>query len=459
MARVHVIGAGLAGLAAAVRLVHRGVSVRVYESANHAGGRCRSYEDEHLGALLDNGNHLMLSGNRSLKKYLRRIGAEDGLSGPDEAVFPFLDVKTGERWTVRPNAGPVPVWPFSPSRRVAGSRAWDYLGILKFLFAQEKATVNDVSRPGSLFHTRFIEPLTVAVLNTPPGEASAALLRPVFMETFLRGAAFCRPLFAGDGLSPALIDPAVAWLNAQGADILFNYRLKDIDIAEEGVRTLFFNQGRIALKPGRDLVLLALPAQTVNSVMPEIGAPGRFHPIYNIHYLCEDRAPDFEEADFLGLIHSPAQWVFRRGDVLSVTVSAADALLGQEREAVARDVWRDVARALSLDPETLPPHRVIVEKRATFAQTPGALKMRKGPCTDYAGLYLAGDWTDTGLPATIEGAIRSGFRAADAIGDRLSTLPLEKRRTRSMPMPAGVPITPQGTAFNAERNGSHGRRK
>ena len=132
---VHVVGAGLAGLSAAVSLVERGARVIVHEAAKQAGGRCRSYYDPTLGLTIDNGNHLLLSGNTSALGFMRTIGAPaSALSGPDEAAFPFADLKTGERWTLRPNAGRVPWWVLQASRRVPGTSARDYLaplGILK----------------------------------------------------------------------------------------------------------------------------------------------------------------------------------------------------------------------------------------------------------------------------------------------------------------------------------------
>lgn len=113
-ATVHVVGAGVSGLAAAIELTKAGIPVAVYEAAGHAGGRCRSFFDEELGRRIDNGNHLLLSGNGSVLAYLTSIGASGELTGPEFAEFPFFDLLSGERWTVRPNAGRVPWWIFSP---------------------------------------------------------------------------------------------------------------------------------------------------------------------------------------------------------------------------------------------------------------------------------------------------------------------------------------------------------
>ena len=115
---VHIAGAGLAGLSAAVRLIDRGFRVAVYEATNQAGGRCRSYHDPQLDMVIDNGNHLLLSGNRAALGYLDVVGARDKLVGPGTASVPFMDLKSGQRWTLHANDGAIPWWIFVPSRRV-----------------------------------------------------------------------------------------------------------------------------------------------------------------------------------------------------------------------------------------------------------------------------------------------------------------------------------------------------
>src|SRR6516162_6904494 len=128
---VHVVCAGLAGLSAAVELAAHDRRVRVYEASRYAGGRCRSYLDAELGCRIDNGNHLLLAGNRAALRYLARIGAIGTLERHPDTAFPFVDAATGERWIVRPNRGVLPWWILSPRRRVPGTRAADYLAVLR----------------------------------------------------------------------------------------------------------------------------------------------------------------------------------------------------------------------------------------------------------------------------------------------------------------------------------------
>jgi len=131
----HIIGAGLAGLAAAVRLAEQGRQVAVYEAAGQAGGRCRSYFDAGFGAVLDNGNHLLLSGNDAAIRYLTLVGGADKLRGPARAEFDFADLKTGERWTLKINEGRWPSWLFDRGRRVPATKPLDYLAAAPLMWA------------------------------------------------------------------------------------------------------------------------------------------------------------------------------------------------------------------------------------------------------------------------------------------------------------------------------------
>jgi predicted NAD/FAD-dependent oxidoreductase len=144
-------------------------------------------------------------------------------------------------------------------------------------------------------------------------------------------------------------------------------------------------------------------------LVPDLVAPEEFRGIVNAHY----RVAALESSPlFVGVIGGSAEWVFRKREVLSVTVSAAERFIDTPAEGLAPLLWRDVARAYELGDAPLPPWQVVKERRATFAATPAQLGRRPGAATRWPNLVLAGDWTDTGLPATIEGAIRSGFAAA-----------------------------------------------
>ncbi len=413
-ARAHIVGAGMAGLACATRLAASGIPVTLYEATGLAGGRCRSWHDSHLDRIVDNGSHLLLSGNRAVRAYLSEIGAADALAGPGDAALPFLDLADGARWTLRPGRGHLPWWLLMPSRRVPGGGTLTHLGgMLRLARAGAADTVAGLLGDNPLYR-RLWEPLAVSVLNTPAELASARLLARVLDETIGAGGAACRPLTAPGGLGAAFVDPALAFLAGRGAETLLRHRITGLARTTGRVTALRLDGATRTL--GRhDRVVLALPPWAAAEIHRAADIPARHHAIVNAHFRLDRPAVLPGGAMLMGLVGGTAQWLFIRGDVLSVTVSAADDLAAREADDIAGLLWRDAARALDLPAEPVPPHRVVKERRATFSQTPDQAGARPGPATGYENLYLAGDWTDTGLPATVEGAIRSGHAAAAAV--------------------------------------------
>lgn len=416
---IHIVGAGLSGLAAAVRLAERGERVFLYESAGHAGGRCRTFFDRALDREIDNGNHLVMSGNHAALGYLKRLGAGDALTGPADAAYPFVDVKTGERWRVRINDGLLPTWVLQKNARVPGSNLGDYLKAAKIALARDDQTVADVVDRDGVLYKKFWEPLTLAVLNTTPERGQAKLLWSVIRETFVCGGESCRPLAAKTGLGHAFVDPAVGFLRAKGADIRFNARLRGV-VAGNGGRivALNFADEDVHLGPD-DAAIIAVPPTRLRDVLPEFDPPDDSASILNVHYRLKAAAPTtaLGDAPFIGMLSSDAHWAFVRGDIVSLTVSASHAIGMDDvpNQKAADDMWRETQIALGLGDAPYEAVRVIRERRATPDQSPAAAAKRLKPTTRYANLVLAGDHTDTGVPATIEGSIRSGDRAAEIV--------------------------------------------
>ena len=404
---VHVIGAGLAGLAAAVALCGGRRRVVLHEGSRQAGGRCRSYHDATLDMTIDNGNHLLLSGNDQSRAFLRTVGADDRMKGPPTADFPFVDLASGERWTVRPNAGRLPWWIFARRRRVPGTGAMDYLALAGLMRAGRGRTVGQAMRCEGVLYKRLWEPLLLAALNTDPPEGSASLAGAIVRKTLAKGGAACRPLIAAEGLGAAFVEPALAYLGAKGAIVHFEHPVRGLTFTDDRAAGLAFADGPVALGAD-DRVILAVPAPVAAGLLPGLSVPKAFRSIVNAHFKV---APSREMPPILGVVNGTVEWIFAFPDRLSITISGADRLLDVPRDELVRTLWSDVCRATGLT-DPLPPWQIIREKRATFAATPEEDARRPSTRTRFANLMLAGDWTATGLPATIEGSIQSGNHAA-----------------------------------------------
>lgn len=418
MPRVHIIGAGLSGLAAAVKLAENDVAVTLYDSAGRAGGRCRSFYDKHLERDIDNGNHLIMSGNKSALSYLKRIGSDDPLTGPPFAMYPFVDVVTGQRWTVRINEGPIPFWVFDEKWRVPDTKVMDYVKAAGIAFAGDDQTVVDIVDEKSILYKRFWEPLTLAVLNTTPQIGQAKLLWRVIRETFLLGGQASVPLVAKEGLGPAFVDPAVKFIEENGGVVRLNTRLRKAWIEGGAVASLNFADETVTLEEG-DHVIFALPPSRLKQIMPELDPPLDDASILNVHYRLGGPVPTepLGKGPFIGMISSQGQWAFVRDDVISLTTSASNAIGADDlpNDDVVAQIWRETQVALNLGDTEYERVRVIREKRATPDQSPAGVRKRLKAESQYRNLFLAGDHTDTGVPATIEGSIRSGDRAAKLV--------------------------------------------
>lgn len=371
---LHVVGAGLAGLAAAWAATKAGHRVIVHEAAGHAGGRCRSFADPRLDRVVDNGSHMVLGVNRAVLGLARQVGAT---LSPLPPRIDFMDLRDGQRWRV------------SPFRLPVGWRE-----ALAALVPDDGRTVFQVLGRTAGFR-RFWHPLCLAVLNTPPQNACAALFARVLRKILLAGPKGLRGHLFPSGLSADLVEPILARLRQGGTEIRFRQRLTAVSqhrlTFEQAVENLAID----------DKVVLALPPWAVDEVL---GTEYRFptKTIANIHF----RLPLPVRLDApLGLVGGQAQWLFVRGDVASVTISAAPG------HVEAASVWAEIAPILAC-PAALPPHRVIMERRATLRHDTATLARRPGPTTEIPGVFLAGDWLASPWPCTLESAVSSGLAAA-----------------------------------------------
>ena len=414
MSHVYIVGAGLAGLSCAVALAERGVRATVLEASAQAGGRCRSYHDPVLDMVLDNGNHFVLSGNSATFEYLRTIGSADRMAGPEHAHLDFVDLRDGARWTIRPNDGPIPWWLLSPGRRVAGTKLSEYLALAPLVAARDERRIDEVIACKGPLWERLIEPFLLGALNTEPHGGSAALAGSVLRQSLARGGRAYRVRIAQPTLAAAFVDPALDFLSFKHSEVSFNQSVKALIFNGDLVTALQTQDATIPLAAG-DGVVMATPPWIAPTLVPGLIAPDAFNAIVNAHFKI---SPPSAASLMLGVIGGTAEWIFAFADRMSVTVSGAQHLVDMDRDTLAETLWNDIAKVYGLD-ATPPPSRIVKERRATFAANPEQNAKRPHPVTSWRNLMIAGDWTDTGLPATIEGSIRSGATAAKLLSSAL----------------------------------------
>ncbi len=407
---IHVIGAGIAGLACAVSATKAGQKVVLYEATKHAGGRCRSFFDTQLGKTLDNGSHAVLGANPNVFEYLKLLGADNELVAVEKTgCIPFVDVETGEQWTLKPDDGLIPKWIFDETRRAPGTRSLDYIRGLRLIVAGGQQTVSSVIPDVGTGWDRFWEPLSTAIMNTNANQASARLLGQALWQAIKTWSGGLKSYVPRQSLDQTFIAPALTYLKKSNAAIHFDSPLASIH-GDERVTELQFRANTVSLSPG-DTVVATLPpwSSAIGHLLPNAFDP-RPSPIINVHYEID---PNLEYPAMMAVIGGTAQWAFTRPGLISVTVSADQDLARLDHLDIAGRLWQDIKTAFALGETPLPRHRVIVERRATPIQDPTFASNRPGPQTSMPNLLLAGDWTDTGLPCTLESAVKSGFKAAE----------------------------------------------
>jgi len=289
----------------------------------------------------------------------------------------------------------------------------DYLALAPLVWAGNDALIGKTITCEGKLYDRLVQPLMLAALNVDPPEGSAGLAGAIVRETLLAGGKSCRPLIAREGLSTVLVDPALKLIREKGGTVNLGHELRQVLMAGETISALEFGDDTITVAPS-DVVVLAVPPRSASSILLGLKTPTKFRAIVNAHFRYD---PPDNMPPMMGVVGGLIEWLFAFPQRLSITISNADRLVNVPREQLARDIWHDICKAAGLSDDVangpLPPWQIVRERRATFEATPEQNAMRPGTATDWKNLFLAGDWTDTGLPATIEGAIRSGDQAAD----------------------------------------------
>lgn len=432
--RVSVVGGGLAGLAAAIECADAGATVTLYEARPRLGGA--TFSIRRNGHWLDNGQHVALRCCTEYRSFLRRIGVEHLLPLQPRLRIPVL-AEGGRRETLERSGLPAPLHlggtllrygHLELRERFAAARA---AAALRSLDPADPQLDTDTFGRWLRAHgqsDRAIAALwnliALPTLNLDAHEASLALAAKVFRTGLLDANDGCDVGVPAVPLQHLHADPAADALEELGGRIVTGARVRAIEAEPGGIRLRLDDASEQA-----DAVVVAVPhAAASELVPPNVLAAEHLErlghsPILNVH-LHYDR-PVLDEP-FAAAVDSPVQWMFdrteaaevERGQLVSISISGADREIGRSRAELEQQFVPALTRLLpaAADADLLD-FAVTREPRATFRGAPGTASLRPGPHTGVAGLYLAGAWTDTGWPATMEGAVRSGMAAARAALD------------------------------------------
>ena len=441
---VVVVGGGFAGLAAGTLLAEHGVRVLVLEARARLGGRATAFDDRDTGEAVDNGQHVMFGCYRQTLAFLERIGAQQNVRIQDALEIPFV-ARTGERSVLR-----CPRWP-PPLHLLGGVLGWNALPLRDRLSALRLApalfrTQRPPAAPGTVAawlarqhqSERLIaalwEPLAIAALNQPIADAEAAPFVRILWEMFGGGRSAASLVLPARPLDEMYAEPARAFIESHGGAVrtgalarviatpdgpaAVDVRTRRAGSSDEAVERIVASQ-----------VIAAVPWHALRNLVPDppaalapvIGAAAamRSMPIVTVN-LWYDRV--VMDDPFVGLIGRTVQWVFDKrrafgesSSHLSLVVSAAGSVVPLSRDDLVALAAREVRETLpAARGATLVRASVVREKQATFSLAAGQ-PARPANRTTVPGFFLAGDWTDTGLPGTIESAVVSGHAAARAI--------------------------------------------
>ena len=434
---VAIVGGGLAGLAAGCALADAGCRVSLYEKRPYLGGRASSYQHPGTGEVVDNCQHVLLGCCTNLIDLYRRTGVEDKIRWYDELTF----LEPGGRASrIAPSFLPAPLHngPSFLGAHCLGLR--DKLSIARVMMALLGSVPEDNGesflawlqryRPTSAAIERFWKPILISALNEDLDRVSVFYAGQVIRESFMKSAAAGRMGIPAIPLSD-LYAAGAGYIRARDGEVLLRASVEALRVEDSGVR-LQTAQGEVAA----DAVVVAVPSDIALKLLPESLRPKAWtpssdgldtSPIAGIHLWFDRQISDLDHAV---LLDRTIQWMFHksriqaelrgsdkgRGSYVELVVSAAKSLVNLSKNEIVELAVRELREFFPAAREAqLVKSTVIKEIHATFSPSPGVDRHRPVQATASERVFLAGDWTATRWPATMEGAVRSGYMAAEAV--------------------------------------------
>lgn len=436
--RVCVVGAGLAGLAAACELAEAGHDVVVLERRRWAGGKAYSFVDQESGTRVDNGQHIVMRCTTAYVDFLRRLGSESLIRWQPRLRVPVIDAG-GRRSVLAASALPAPLHLGPSFVRYAHLGAGDKLRVARAVLAVRRQDRDDPAIRGQTFGAwlrlrgqseravrEFWDLIVLPALNCRSDEASAEQALFVFQEGFLKSAEAAAIGLPAAGLSNLHAEPALRYVRERGGEVRTGCRAEAVEIVDGRVDGVVLADGE---RVDADAYVVALPPRELLELLPDrVRATSPFaelarmrtSPIVNVHLWFD--GPVIDE-DFVAFTGNDLQWLFRGRDEghVVLSLSAARRQMPLDKQALVGLLLPQLQRALpSMRDRRLLSATVIKEPEATFVPAPGLV--RPSNITPIENLFLAGAYTDTGWPATMESAVRSGLTAAQAVAVRRGRL-------------------------------------
>lgn len=427
---VSVIGGGIAGLSAAVFLADKGYKIRLFEASPKFGGRTYSFFDKTIEAEVDNGQHLLASWYKNTFDYLRIIGSLDKLEFQKKLRVNFIDNQANEYIFECPKLPP----PFHLLAGIIKFKALKYQdkkALIRLVNLLKKQKVRDLEnmKTDRLFSEtgqterlirNFWEPFIIAVFNAKPIDTSAKMFADIIKTGFLEkgGSELVLP---NDSLGNILVAPAIEYLKSKGSETFSNCRVTKINFEGNRISSIITEDNK---EFKSNFYISAVPFFEFEGVFGEsiynrVTKAGNLKPspIVNIHLRFEEIIDDVFTERFVGLLGTNVQWVFRSSiDMLSLVISSAGEIAEMDKELIVETALKELKMCITgFENKKLKASRVIKEMRATFVPDKESLSSRPDNATIFENFFIAGDWTNTGLPATIEGAVKSAGNCASEI--------------------------------------------
>lgn len=421
--KVIVIGGGFAGLSAAAYLAKNKFKVTLLEASPKLGGRAYSFLDKETNTIIDNGQHILMGCYHETLKFLSLIQAKENFHFQKRLEVNFVK----EGFQILPLKSFLFFYPINLIIGLLKFEAIslaDRLSLLKVFFKLPfyssdkliRMTIKEwleEEKQSQNVQDAFWRILAVGALNTNIEKASAKMFIDILKQIFLKGNKSATIVLPKYGLSESYCKNAEKFILNNGGEIILSEPVEKI-IISDGKLAAIHSSKKVFLD--FNFVISAIPAFSLARIIDDenkINIPDfKYSSILNIHiWLKENKIPE----GFFGLINSSLHWVFNKGSHLNIVISDAYELVSNSDEDLMELVKVEMKKFFLLDPGVISNYKIIKEKRATFIPSNEIIGKRPAQGTQIKNLILAGDWVDTGLPSTIESAVKSGRVAADLV--------------------------------------------